>query len=513
MHNSTWEGYVSFRIIILVFCVALLAISLNASSETTAQSDSAWSVIIYDHGLNALVELSSSDGISVISLPDIGYPPRPVNNQYPGWYEDSQVKLTADRRYLVSIIHHTDPYLDEAVITNLNTQEVIFVPTPPLNDTERFFGYFLGEFNPTSTQIALPYIGYDDAYGGGVNFGGIAVVELATGRITHTLDMDATFQKPMAWLDHWTDEGIWFAPKCHFCDPGRRYTYFVWNPDTDTLVETQVFNEIRRLERLPATGEMLYSEVHSDYVLDRPIYSSPNIVALYQPDDNPPDVSGQVVYYDSHNVGFLPARWIMNGQGFLVPNRERHNVVVLRSGQQLTIDYAHAEYFIAMTSDGWLAFDRDLRQVNQYRVSQVGITRHTPYQAQGEIEVAHIYLSPNEEPLPPFAIDISPPDEFHCRGSLPSRLQPGDWAEVVFDAEGMITIHALVVGDVAFDEQTGEHVEPLPVGAHVQVLEGPVCTPDGLGHVKVQYQDLVGWTTEVWYTQYYLAPVPVPVSE
>ena len=146
-------------------CLILLLSLGSASMGSAAQIEPAWSVIIYDHGLNALVDLSST-GYDITPLPDIGYPP-PPDEEVPGWYEYLPVKMTDNRRYLVSLKQGTQPYFREAVITDLITGEVIPVATLPLDDGETFVGYWwFGAFNPAMTEIALPYVSHDVAFGG-----------------------------------------------------------------------------------------------------------------------------------------------------------------------------------------------------------------------------------------------------------------------------------------------------------------------------------------------------------
>ncbi len=487
-------------------CLTLLLFPISVPVVSAAQSEPEWSVIIYDHRLNALVELSPA-GYDITPLSDIGYP-LPSEEDYPWWYVYPRVKVSNDRHYLVSIIQHTEPYVREAVITDLVTGESIPVATPPLDDEEIFVGYGFGAFNPAMTEIALPYVSHDLTSGYGCcGSGGIVTVDLETGAITHSLDIDATYNKSTACLDDWTVEGIWFAPRWSI-DGSYRYTYRLWDPDTNTILITHVFNDWEKSERLAVTGELLYSENHPDFPLGGPTLPLRlNAVVLYQWDEFPPDAPGQVVYYDENNLDFdIRAHWVLNGRAFLVTNDRQRNVVVFRDGHQMSIDYADQEYFIAMTSDGWLTFERTTRQIRHYIVSDVRITGDVLYQASGEIEVANVQLPPEMEVLPPFAINTTPPDVFFCPGALPTRLNPGDWAEVIVNHQEFL-IAGLAVGDVAFDDVTWGHLEMLPLGARVQVVDGPACAPNGWGYVKVHYQDKVGWMLEVWQMVYYLKPV------
>jgi hypothetical protein len=234
-----------------------------------------------------------------------------------------------------------------------------------------------------------------------------------------------------------------------------------------------------------------------------------NVVALYQRGDYPPDTDGQIVYYDGENLDFdVRARWIIGGQAFLVTKNQQHNVIVFRDGQNRIVDYDSMEFFVTMTDDGWLTIDRATNVIRHYTASNAVISGRSLYHAVGQIVVVNKQLLETPEELPPFSVEISPPDVVFCPGALPTRLQPGDWAETLFyDPESVFG--PFFIGDVEFSDIYNGNHETLPLGAHVRILEGPACAPYGWSYVKVEYQGVIGWLLEIYQTGYLLAPVSI----
>lgn len=474
----------------------------------TSESTQTWSVTVYDSGLNALVELSPN-GNTISYLPDVDHEPRPFEN-YSFWYTDfSQVASTDDGHYLISIIQQEDPYEQYAIITDVTTGQTRIIPKPPLEDTEFFVSYRFGAFNPEMTEVALPYVSHDTTTGFGCCAnGGIVIANLETGTISHLLDADKTFNfnKSTAFVDNWTIDGIWFSPTCSACTPIYHYFYQIWNPNTGTISQTDVFHHRHNLERLPTSGEILYSENNPNFPLGGPCFPPRlNVVSLYKANEVPPNTSGKIVYYDYENLDFnKKAHWVNGGRAFLV-SKALHNVVVFRDGHQITIDYENQQYFLAMTDDGWLTFNRSNNQIQHFVVLADKVLSQTIYEGYGDIEVSNIQLSPNKSELSEFTYDITPPDVQFCPGALPTRLKIGDWAEVIADQEE-IAIARLVVGDVEFDDMSYENLEILPLGAYIQVIEAFKCSHDW-GYVKVNYQGRIGWILEIYQMSYHIAPV------
>jgi hypothetical protein len=483
----------------------MLGLRLSVVAIVT-KAESVWSVTLYDHGLNALVELSPS-GEHITPLPDVNYQPRPFES-ISQWYMDfaTSVKMTDDRRYLVSIAQQ-----NEAIITDLATNETRPVAIPSLEEEEIFILFHFGAFNTEMTEVALPYVSHDLTSGSGCcDSGGIITVDLTSGAIVNRLDIDSIYNASTAWVDYWTSEGIWFSPRCSTCTPPNTYTYQVWNPETVAIVDTDVFNDNQYSERLIGTGELLYSENNLAFPLGGVSFPLRlNVVALYQPGDYPPDTDGQIVYYDGENLDFdVRAHWIMGGRAFLVTKNLQHNVIVFRDGQNRIVDYDSMEFFVAMTDDGWLTIDRTTNTIRHYTASNEVISGQPLYQALGEIIVVNKQLQETREELSPFSVEISPPDVVFCPGALPTRLQPGDWAETLYYDPASV-FGSFFIGDVEVSDISYDNHETLPLGAHVRILEGPVCAPYGGTYVKVAYQGVIGWLLEIYQTGYFLAPVSI----
>lgn len=338
----------SILLVGLCLCLVSPPHTLTQSSENEL-GVSEWTVTLYDDGLNALVELSPS-GQNIIPLPDVGFRASSM-----------RAMLSDDGHYLVSITRRGDSYVREAVIIDLQTNHSRSVEIEPLiGDHEFFVGFRDGVFNPEMTQIALSYVSHNYV-GGCCGTGGIATVDLATGQVLHILDMDKRFLRSTAWVDDWTEEGIWFAPTCSACSPPYTYVSKIWNPDTDDVRDTNLFHDWEYSERFESTGELLYTQNRPDFPLGGPtggvFYM--NTVTVYQPQDDPAEDAGQVVYFDGNNLNFdVPAHWVANGRAFLVTKEGKHNVVVFRAGRQINFDYSFEEDFMTMTVDGWLSFDR-----------------------------------------------------------------------------------------------------------------------------------------------------------
>lgn len=493
---------------LISFCLALWLVFLASilASTTTDYTPPDWSVTLYDYGSHALIELSS-DGYYLTRLSNVDRP-EPIERWYDSMHFNySLVHLSNNHRYLVSIIQRSDPYIRDAIIMNRLTGSTITVSLPPLERGEFFVGYQFGAFSPDMSQVALTYV----SHGG---LGGIVTVDLASGTLIHHLDIYAQYRNSTAWLDNWTSEGIWFAPRCSACTPSYSYEYIIWNPETDSLSPTEIFHHHTQSERLH-TGELLFSQSHPDYPLGGPSTRvALNVVSINQSDS---DTDEQIVYYSDHNLDFdFRAHWVKNGHAFMVTNHRRRNVIIFRDGHHLHHQYAQPEHFIAMTSEGWLTFDQISHQIRHYTLTDDVITSHVLVQTSGEIDVANVQFSSVPDDLAPFSIDIPPPNTVFCPAALPTRLQAGDWARVLVDHR-RVPIAALIVGkgemlDV-FSATDRDNMLMLSEGDLVQVIEGPGCTPAGWSYVKVDYRGVVGWILEVFQTRYYLAPASPPTIE
>ena len=480
-------------ICVIIFFTFLIAPTLLEASE----KDVEWSVTLYDEGSNALVTLSPDNEV-VRKLPNLGY-------------SAEAIQVTNDHRYAVGLFHQVygQYTTKEVVIIDLITGAIQYVDQPPLEGEEFFVGYTLGTFNPEMTAVAVAYVSHDPTSGFGCcGSGGIVIIDLVSGEILNTLDIDATFDTPgksTAWLTHWTEEGIWFSPRCSTCTPHYKFDYHLWNPYDDTLIQTSQFDDLKYAERLPVTGELLYGENHVEFPLGglHIILPSLNVVSVYGASESPPNDAGQVVYFDIENVNFKRPHWVMGGKAFIV--RGSKNVLVLRDGRQIEFDANwREEKFLTMTNDGWLSMNINSNTIRHFSVNHDQITHENLYHAKGHISVANSQLAPLKDELHPFEKDIAPPDIEFCHATMPNRLQAGDIAEVIVLPEGYM-YGGLIVGDVDFYELSFDKRLELPMGAQVKVLEEPVCSYESW--VKVDYEGTIGWMVEVFQATYCLEPV------
>ncbi|GEM_PF-4889437 len=478
--------------LLIVFSFALYA------SET----DRVWTAVLYDESANSLVMLAP-DGVTTYPLPNVGY-------------QADVIKVSDDFRYAIGLFnnHYDNNLIDEVTIIDLNTNIVRYIPPLPLEDNEIFVDYTRMAFKYDMTEIAVAYISHDMKGGFGCcDSGGIVIVELASGEITHHLDIDADVSIPSmssAWLDAWTREGLWFAPRCATCTPTPKFFYQIWNPYDDTVTPTTRYDDLMYAERLESTGELLYGENHDDYpaggltfIND---YVALNVVSIYQLDESPPDTDGQVVYFDIENLQFERPHWVMGGQAFLIQGAK--NAIVFRNGAliEFDADWKSTE-FLVMTTDGWLAKDAMTGEVLHYSVENNQVVRDVLYQSHGRLILANHLLEPLRGQLPAFTQDIAPPDEPFCYGNLPVQLHIGDYARTL---NSNSVLGGLWIGDGDVDDKTHDNVLPIPVNSIVRIIDGTEC----LDHVwvKVDYKGKIGWMVETWWGIYYLEPIDPPIG-
>lgn len=86
--------------------VLLVLLMVVACVPTNSTED--WSVTIYDHGINALIELSP-DSQQITPLSNMDYlPPLIENYHYP---TRSYVNMTDNSHYIVSLVQFEEPYI------------------------------------------------------------------------------------------------------------------------------------------------------------------------------------------------------------------------------------------------------------------------------------------------------------------------------------------------------------------------------------------------------------------
>jgi hypothetical protein len=500
------------RVVMVLCIVGVIGGSLGgAGAPAAAQPEANWSLIVYDTGLNALVELTAA-GSTVLPLPEVAYLQPGIERDFMH-FEYLDVNLTPDRRYLVAVDNPKDPDQPPALIVDLTDQSVISVDYPTFSDGEYLEQYNFGAFNPALTEAVLTYRSriLSDPGGRRVS-GGIVTVDLATGRITAQYRYDPLLSQlpdsaSIPRVEGWTPAGIKVVVRCHECygPTTATYWYQVLNPATGELMGAREYYRPFQCWQLLPTGELLSAENHPEYPLGIEGWrGDDNVIAVYAPGEHPPDAAAQVIYFSDAGDYFMPF-WIMAGQAALI-SIDDHNLVIARDGRQMTVDYPDNETFRTMTDDGWLTANQRQWQIIQYRVSDTEITRELIYQGQGWLETAYIDYPAVPERLPPFVREIAPPAVFFCPGSLASQFEPGDWAELtgyedtqaIWDGEGEFNPRELWLSGSA-----------LPDHAIVQILGEPRCI-GGFELIKVDYQGRTGWVIELGRTSYNLIPAEAP---
>lgn len=438
------------RVVMVLCIVGVIGGSLgSAGAPAAAQPEASWSIIVYDTGLNALVELTAA-GSTEIPLPEVAYLQPGIERDF-GHFEYLDVNLTPDRRYLVAVDHPQDPDQPPALIVDLAAQSVITVDDPSFSDGEYLEQYNFGAFNPAQTEAVLSYRSrIPSGPGRCCDSGGIVTVDLATGRITAQFREDALLSQlpdsmSIPRVEGWTPAGIQAVIRYHesYGPVTAKYWYQVLNPATGQLMGAREYSSLFQCWQALPTGDLLSAENHPEYPLGITGWrGDENVIAVYAPGEHPPDAAAQVIYFSDAGDFFMPY-WIMAGQAALI-SIDDHNLVITRDGRQMTIDYPDNEAFRMMTDDGWLTGNQRQWQVIQYHVSNAEIMRELVYQGQGWLETVYIDHPAVPERLLPFAVEIAPPDVFFCPGSLASQFEPGDWAELdgyeatlaIWDGEG-----------------------------------------------------------------------------
>lgn len=355
-------------------------------------------------------------------------------------------------------------------------------------------------------QVALSYVSHDMTSGFGCcDSGGIVIVDLLDGEITHHLDIDEQFQKVTAWLGEWTAEGLMFAPRCNNCTPKYEISYLLWHPEQNAIADTGIFHNWVYAERLTTTGELLYADSNIDFPVGGVGYpGNVNVISIYQAEENPDEIEGQIVFFDLDHIDFdTPAHWIANGKAFLV----NESIIVFRDGHQVGLEYETPQRFLTMTTNGWLTFELENYAIHQYIVGKRSISHKLLYQSHSQIELANVQLQQNQIELPPFEINLHPPaDITFCPGTMPTRLEIGDWAQLITPYEESIG-SSLILDDDDSENSESINSEFLPLGAHIQVVGGIRCESNGTQYINVSYQGRIGWIMESMWTSYNLAPV------
>ena len=150
--------------------------------------------------------------------------------------------------------------LPQVAILNLETGTCCTYVNAPVADMD---GYALIGFSADSTQLATSYIGFSDRTSYAVA-GGLLVADAATGATVANLttkqaSASSSLPEGTAFLQpgEWTANGIRFYPSCYACGGVIDSPWYVWNPQTNTVLQTanawfSIFGDT-----LDATNELL----------------------------------------------------------------------------------------------------------------------------------------------------------------------------------------------------------------------------------------------------------------
>ena len=463
------------------------------ATPATSQSDDGWEVVVFDEQALQIITLSAN-GIehSYQLTPPVDRLVAPDN---------IRVNMSSDRQ--TAIVHYSyffssDDPIYESYIVDLSRPHVgRLIPQPPLVLDEVFLGYMSGAISPDDDAIAMVYRSHDLSQNSGCcNSGGMVVLDIASNAlIHHTMRSDSPYS---ARIDDWTDEGIFVAPNNPSSWRSVEFTYRIWDPSEDQFTDTRRFFNIDWADRLATTGEVIKSNNHPEFPLGGSLSGAPqrNVVELYLPTQVPDEEAAQVVYYDIDNLAFERAWWVIDGSAFLVENHDR-GVIVFRDGQQHEFELAPTHDFLSITPDGWLMVDAITYDVFYYQFQNGDVKMTLLADFSSAITIIDATATPQD--FPPFEQHIEPPDEFCCRGFLPSRLQAGEDARVIIDDLDYYPLRFLYV------EDSGDQMI-LPYGAVVAILDGPKC---GSWEAiwLVEYAGHKGTMLEGTFDTYYLAPV------
>lgn len=441
----------------------------------------------------------------------------------------ADVAVSPDRRYAaVAFWSGSGGQLPSVAILNLETGTCCTYAAPPVADMD---GYALAGFSPDSTQLAISYIGFNDrnTYD---TAGGLYVVDAATGATVASLTVEqasAALATPesTAFLQPgtWTAEGVRFLPSCYACEGVMQSPWYVWNPQTNTLLQTanayfSIFGDT-----LDVTNELLLNAYNTAYPTGEALGMFPpaNVIEYYSQGVPPApeqaqalQASAPVVYFDPANLDLSQARWVLDGNAFLLQATANvpQSVVVYRSGQQESVGLGVNDRFLTGTPDGFLAQRLDgWISYYQYDGSAWNVIDLDMFVAEVQVIDSPALGGSVTQPFtviqtgaqggggaieqPVLAPQQQTPTS--CPGLLEPRLAPG----------GLGLVSSGIPNRVRADSTLGAQILGLMEnGQTFSVLSGPVCdAANGIVWWQVDFNGLVGWTAESQGESYFVQPL------
>lgn len=504
----------------------MLLVLVLAPAVVFAQGTAAWEVVVYvesgDENARSgeFVVLTPNGVVASYEVPAALYANAPNGYQ--------SVAVSPDRQYAaLGTIHSGDQPVPPVAIMNLTTGTCCTFVTAPVADVDN---YALVGFSPDSSQLAVSYVGFDNRETFDIS-SGMMVVNPATAQMTAAITLDeiefmvdlpdfTAFAMPGAW----TGAGISFVPSCWACDGIFEDFLYIWNPTTNQVAQSageyfSIFGDT-----LPATGELLYTTQNMSFpVSNQPGYFLPeNVVEYYaqgvpipQADRQGTATEAPVVYFDPDNLDLGWARWILDGNGLVIPASETspQGTIVLRDRSEFTVPYDLNDTFLTGTPDGFLT-QNSAFEVLYYQYAEPDWNVITLEALDGPARVAQAtplgasvtqpfsvvesgaQVPGGEPPLAPQ--QQSQPVITACPGFMESRLSPGGFGTVTPGSANRLraqpSTSATIIGEI-------------PGSSAFIVLSGPVCDPEGgIAWWEVDYNGLVGWTAEGQGDTYFVQP-------
>lgn len=392
--------------------------------------------------------------------------------------------------------------------------------------------YTLAGFDPTGTQLALSYVGFDPAQTDVYAVGGLMIADAETGDVVEAVDMrDIVPDLEFAFwglTGEWTAEGIQFVPSCYACEPPFQGEYWIWTPDSEAPFSdtSGIFFSIFG-QRLDATNELLLFSQNQlyPYIEFDGTFPTSNIVQYYADGVLPPDAlrgGFPVVYFniDDYDLDDNQLDWISDGAAFLVSSPTQPNwIVTARGGGQRVVTVPLDSVVLTGTPDGWLSVQPAelpfARQLIHYVLVNDEYIAVDLGQVIGQVSVARapqLGASLND-PLLPFA-PVDPPQNgdvflIDAQGGRSSAL-PCDTVHVtprlVADQQGRVLPGS--PNNLRYEPSMNSPiVGTIPENGVFTVLSDPIC-----GYLfmwrYVDYLGVFGYTVEAGGTEYYTEPFP-----
>lgn len=502
------------------WCVWVLLVgSLVLALPGAAQSS--WEVLVYNDYMAhfGVIIAVSGEGSRMIQLPDMPFPPSAGVETDPTSISTTDASLSPDGRWLAVVHAARDGSVARLLIADvLNGACCWFYQSLPV-----VYAIDLGDFDPTSTRLALSYVG--EGADGEPFVGGMAIIPPQLLEDTAAQTVPMTLQTPLlpdlpagvwARMGRWLDDGIRFSPNCYACDGGFMGEYSIWNPDTNIFIahSGEFFTGFG--ERLDATGEMIVAGNDTNYVSGTEMgMFPPSNVIRYTPGGMIDGPDARVVFADPRLLDISEVHWVLDGQAVLIVSPEPYWVLLYRDGTVREIGGVLGHYFFAGTPDGWLTRSGDEEgNITLWHWTETGNIQVAIYGAGADTRLLRAALLGTRLPQPPPAFPVVlPPDPRQllnlqppppaavnpCSGAPPSRLMVGRQGRVTPGDPNRVRSEPGLTNTTVLGQ--------IPGGGYFMVMDGPVCDAStGINWWLVSYGALTGWTAEGQGDAYFVEP-------